>query len=108
MLLLGLLLAAVPFGFGALRAATSGTDFRYLALAIGSCVAALAVLRTAKAAGGPTLMRIVLAFAAAAGVGVALGLAQGATSAPATLVVAGGFALCEAVGLGVALRARAG
>ncbi|MBL0173546.1 MAG: hypothetical protein IPP90_23225 [Gemmatimonadaceae bacterium] len=108
MFILGLLIAAVPLGFGALRAVTTGSDWRYLWVAVSACTIALGVLWFRRQVSGPSLGRIATAFVAAGVAAAALAFAQGATSVAAVLTVAGGFGLCEAIGLGLAFRARAG
>jgi hypothetical protein len=105
--LLGVLLAAIPFAFGSLRAFSTGTDFRYLWVALAAAVAAAAVLRwvASDARHGAAVFGIAL-IASALAASVA-GFALGARSAPAILVVAFGFAMCEAGGFTIAIRARA-
>lgn len=106
MRLLGLVLAAIPFGFGVLRAVTSGTDRRYVWVAFAAALAAGATLaysrRAARAGLAPFAAALVVSIAAA---GVA-GFVLGARSIPSVLLVAVGFAMCEAGGLTLAMRDR--
>ena len=108
MKILGLVLAVLPLAFGALRAATTGADWRYVWVAVASTVVAAAVMAIRRRAGAPTTGRVLAALLGAAMAASATGFAQGATSVPAVLFVALGFAICEAVGLALMLRARAG
>ena len=108
MKLVGLLLVAVPFAFGILRAMSTGTDFRYIWVALASTVTGAIAL---KAVGGTqplTLGRISIAVIAATLAASAVAFAQGATSLPAALTVAIGFALCGSVGLAMVFRSGAG
>ena len=108
MMILGLVLAVLPLVFGALRAATAGADLRYVWVAVASTVVAVAVLAIRRGAGAPTAGRVLAALLGAATVASVTGFLQGATSVPAVLFVALGFAICEACGLALMLRARAG
>jgi hypothetical protein len=105
--LLGALIAAIPVGFGALRAATTGTDYRYLWVALVSSLAAgLVAARsgsTAAASSGPIRTIAVSAVAAAAAAALTA-LALGAKSAPAVLAVSVGFAACSGVGMVLTVR----
>ncbi|MEO8521996.1 MAG: hypothetical protein ABI603_11565 [Acidobacteriota bacterium] len=107
MRIVGLLIASIPVGFAALRAASTGTDFRYLWLAVVSTLGAAFVLvianrRRPRSPG--VVVRAALALLVAAGAAGVTALALGAHSLPAVLVVALGFATCSAAGLALALR----
>ena len=80
MMMLGLLFAAIPFAFAVLRAAGTGTDLRYVWVA--------------------------LALVAATAAASVAGFVQGAQSVPSVLFVAFGFAICEAGGLSLVRRTR--
>ncbi|HEX5577101.1 MAG TPA: hypothetical protein VFX40_01940 [Gemmatimonadaceae bacterium] len=101
--MLGSLIAAIPFVFAALRAVSTGTDFRFVWVALASMLAAAIVLapnRSGAAGSGRRLLAFIAATAAAAGAG----FAQGAQSVPAVLFVALGFAACSVFGLSLLAR----
>jgi len=108
MRILGALLVVTPLMFGGLRAALTGTDYRYLLVAMAATITAVLVLGVPGRAPAPSGFRTALAAltAAIAAVGAALGL--GASSLAAVLFVALSFTLCLIVGLGLLIRARAG
>lgn len=103
---LGFVLVAIPFGFGVLRAVTTGSDRRYVWVALAAAVAAGATLaynrRVARAGVAPFVTALVASTTAASVAGFALG----ARSIPSVLVVSLGFAICEAGGLTLAVRDR--
>jgi hypothetical protein len=88
-------IAAVPFAFGAIRAFQTGTDLRYLAIA-------LAELTSAALALAVTRRRSTMTAGLAAGVlatvsGVLLAVARGTRFGPGLLIVASGFGTCMSV-----------
>lgn len=99
---------AVPFAFGFLRARSTGSDFRYLWVALAALIGAVAVMsvvRVAKA--GP---RGALALAATVFIVSTLAAAlaarlQGTAAGAGMLVVVAAFGACFAAG--AALRALA-
>lgn len=108
---IGWIIAAVPLGFAFLRAATTGTDFRYLWVAIASTVSAGIVVmmsRRREEQPGGRFARVAIAVFAATAVSAAAAFAQGAGSVPAVLVVSFAFALCSGIGLSLAARPHAG
>lgn len=107
MMMLGLLLAAVPFAFAVLRAAGTGTDLRYVWVALAAAVASWAVLIFSGRGARPTASRAAAALVAATAAASVAGFVQGAQSVPSVLFVALGFAICEAGGLSLVRRARA-
>ncbi len=108
MMTLGLLLAAIPFGFAVLRAVGTGTDLRYLWVALAAAVVAWAVLRLGGRGVPPTASGVAVALVASTAAASVAGFVQGAQSVPAVLFVALGFAICEAGGLTLVHRARSG
>ena len=90
--------AAIPFVFGALRAFQTGTDFRYLATALGSLVPVAIVfylgspVTTTSSAWRRSLLALVAGTVMAGG--TAFGV--GARSLVAVFVVSLGFTLCIA------------
>lgn len=97
MRMLGSLIAAIPFVFAVLRAVSTGTDFRFVWLALASTLAAAIVLvpNQVAAGRGRGLLALIAATAAATGAG----FAQGAQSARSVVFVALGFAICSVGGL---------
>ena len=110
MRIIGLLIASIPFGFAALRAATTGTDFRYFWLALTSTLGAacmLVVANRARPKSPGLVVRAVFALIAATGAAAVTAFLVGAGSLPALIVVSLGFAACSAAGLALALRSGA-
>ena len=91
-------LAALPVGFGALRALTTGTDFRYLVMAIASLAVAVSIFRIGRTRRLSRWLLPCLVLAATTLVGAAVAFGEGATSAPAVWFVAFGFGLCVTMG----------
>ena len=87
-----LVLAAIPLTFGALRALQTGTDYRYLIVALAS----LATAATAFRFGPPgRLASSALGLVTSTLVAGAVAFGLGASSAAAVWFVALGFSLCE-------------
>ena len=106
---LGIFIASVPFVFATLRAATTGTDFRYFWLAMASTLGAalvLAIANRARPRSTGVVVRGAFALLVAAGAAAVTAFALGAGSAPALAIVALAFASCSAVGLALAIRAH--
>jgi len=107
----GVLIAVVPLAFGLVRAGSTGSDFRYLWVALVSSIAAGVMVVLARRAGnqeaGVAARSAPAVFAAAGAAGIAA-FGFGAGSAPAVLMVAFGFAVCSGVGLTLAAPPRGG
>ena len=91
--------AAVPFGFGLIRLFQTGSDFRFLWMALVSFLSASAVLAIGQPDRRRPLLRLLVAaaaFAAAVLLGGATAFMLGASSGLAVWVVAFGFGLCWA------------
>jgi len=88
-------MAAVPFAFGAIRAFQTGTDFRYLAIALAEVTGAALALAVTRSRS--TTTAVVAAGSVATVCGVLLALARGTRFGPALLIVAAGFGTCMAV-----------
>jgi hypothetical protein len=106
---LSLACAAVPFVFALIRTLQTGSDRRFLWMALaaflgGSGVMAIALGRRRTSA--PGLLAAVAAFAAAVVLAGSTAFALGATSAPAVWVVAVAFALCWAAYYTLNVRSR--
>jgi hypothetical protein len=106
--MLGLLVAIIPVGFGALRAITTGSDFRYLWVALVSSVAAGVALTATRRFPSRWLASVAVAVVAATIAAAGAAFALGGRSVPAVLFVAAGFAVCSGVGLAWATRPSAG
>jgi hypothetical protein len=106
MMSLGWVVAAIPFIFAALRAISSGTDFRFAWVALAAAVAAWTALGYRDRNAPPGTTRFFIALIASTVAASVTGFALGARSVPAVLVVAIGFAICEAGGLTLVYRAR--
>jgi hypothetical protein len=105
MRLAGIAVALVPFAFAGLRFATTGTDLRYLWMAVTSTLCALLSLYPRRAA--ITTRRMVVAAAGSAGCAALAGVAQGATAVSGIAIMAAAFGACGGLGAGLALRAPA-
>ena len=103
-----LIFVALPMAFGVVRAATTGTDFRYVWVAAASTAGAAVVARGGRAfvqtqavillAAAAFVASVLAAILAASWLGTSLGLG--------ILVVAASFGLCSAVGCVLYARAR--
>jgi hypothetical protein len=90
--------AAAPVGFGALRALTTGTDFRYLVTALAVLAAAAITFRVGAPRVRSRWMLSFLALALSTLVGSVVAIGQGATSIGAIGAVVAAFGLCVTVG----------
>lgn len=107
---LGILATLVPFGFGAIRAITSGSDFRYIWMALAAALALASVAIASRGiqapneilarSGGVCLLATLLAAAA--------GYLLGARSPVSVGIVAVSFGLCEAAGFAFTMLSRRG
>lgn len=86
--------AAIPVGFGALRALTTGTDFRYLVTGLASLAVASTIFGLGASRVSSRWLLSCVALAGSTLVGGAVAFGQGATSAPAVWVVTFSFGLC--------------
>jgi hypothetical protein len=94
--IISLVCASAPLAFGVLRFITTGTDFRYVVVALVSLVTVATVFfSSASAAGGAGRWRRAFgATVAGTLLAAAAALALGAASVPAIAVVAFCFTLC--------------
>jgi hypothetical protein len=107
--LIAILFAVVPFAFGLIRAHTTGSDFRYLWVAIASFIGVTVVMTVGSARARtstpsltlPALVLLVATLAAAA-----TAFLLGANSIPAVLVVALAYGLCFAASSALYIRSR--
>jgi hypothetical protein len=95
---LAIIFAAIPFVFGMIRAFTTGTDVRYiwvaLAAMIGGMIATAVARRLPKPPGMAALVAAV--FVTSTVLAVFTARLLGTTMGPGLLVVATGFAACFA------------
>jgi hypothetical protein len=109
LLIFSAVVAAVPLIFGVLRGAQTGTDFRYLWVAIaasaGAAIGVMVGTRVVPRIGIFSLFAA--AFVVSTLAAALLGRVLGATSIPAVMAVAVFFGFCSAAGqAGVALSRR--
>ncbi len=86
--------AVTPVAFGALRALTTGTDFRYLVTALASLAVAAMIFTFGASRVSSRWVLSCGALVAATVIGGAVAFGQGATSMAAVWLVAFSFALC--------------
>jgi hypothetical protein len=94
---LSILFAAVPFAFALIRAARSGSDFRYLWVAIASLLGAMAVMAVGQASRSALSVAPALsvgAFITSTLLAVLAAMLLGTTLGPGILVVASSFGFC--------------
>ena len=105
MKVLGMLVTLVPFAFAGIRFATTGTDLRYLWMAIAStlCVVGIFLLRSTQRT-APSPARIGLVFVASATSAATVAIILGATAGPGIAIVALAFGLCSTLGIGLVLH----
>lgn len=106
---LSLIAAAVPFAFGLIRLAQTGSDARYLVVAAGSLCGAIAVVKfagTGKATSRAVLGTVAGVFVAATVFAVAAAMFLGTRLGPGILIVGAAFGFCFAVASALHMRAR--
>ena len=90
--------AALPFVFGAIRAVKTGTDARYLWVALAAGIGAFTVAQltqTTQTAGSLPVVAV-FAFVASTAAGIAAAMMLGTRLGPGILIVAASFAGCFA------------
>lgn len=100
--LVSFVFAAIPFAFAIVRARQTGSDLRYVWVAIGSFAGAAAVMRIGKArqrSPATVLALAVVALVVAAVLAGLVAFAVGASSLVSVGVVALGFGGCHAASL---------
>jgi hypothetical protein len=95
---LSILFAALPFGFGSIRAVQTGNDLRYLWVAVAALCGAALVMRVGSVPGtvANRVARSVTAFFASGFLAVLIALLLGTRLGPGILVVASAFGFCFA------------
>jgi len=103
MRIFGFIVGAVPFVFAGLRLLSTGSDLRYLWMALASTLGAAAIgwRRTPRAGG---VGRLVLGVIVAAGFASAVAVVGGATAGPGITIVSAAFGLFSAGGIGIVVR----
>lgn len=107
---LSILFGAIPFAFAIVRALQTGSDLRYVWVALGSFAGAAAVMAIGRArqrTPGVVLALAVVALIVATVLGGAVAFAVGARSLVAVGVVAVGFGGCHAASLALYSLSRA-
>ena len=100
MRVLSVLFGVVPFAFGFLRLVTTGTDSRYIWLALASLIGATVVMRLGKArrrSRSVVAALFLTAVAVSTLLAVLVAHLLGATAVLAILAVAIGFGMCSAI-----------
>jgi len=95
---LAILFGAMPFAFGLIRAIETGTDVRYVWVALAAMAGgmlAIARARRSRLALAPATMAAAV-FLASAALATGAGVLVGTNFGPGLLVVAAGFAICYA------------
>jgi len=105
MLVPALLLLAAPIAFGMMRLTSTGSDYRYVLVALASTAAALALAARPRLTRRP-LRQALLAGIAATLCAAAVAALLGARSTISVVVVALGFAACSASGATLLVRSR--
>jgi len=101
---LSIVATGMPFGFGLIRAARTGNDFRYLWVALASVTGATLAMRTAEAYRKPTAVALILVVATAFGVSAAV--LMGTAPGVPILIVGLAFGACFAAGALLFMLAR--
>lgn len=91
---LSLASAALPFAFGVIRAVKTGSDYRYLWVALAAGLGALVIRLSARRSLPTSLAARV--FIASGATGVIAAMLLGTSLGPGILVVAASFAACFA------------
>lgn len=107
--LLSIVFAAIPFAFAIVRALQTGSDLRYVWVALGSFAGAAAVMWIGKArqrSPGAVLALAVVALIVATVLAGLVAFAVGASSLVSVGVVALGFGGCHAASLALSLLSR--
>jgi len=94
---LALAAAAVPFVFGTIRAIQTGSDFRYLWIAVAAAIGTAGVLLTSRSAARGAVRVGIVVFAIATVLAVAVAMLLGTRFGPGLLIVAFAFAFWFAV-----------
>jgi hypothetical protein len=95
-----LLFAAAPLSFGVIRAVRTGSDLRYVWVALGALVGATAVTAVGRAYGASRQGAVVLSaavFVIASLIAVLVALLLGTNLGPGIAVVAAAFGFCYGV-----------
>ena len=106
---LAILAAAVPFAFGLIRAITTGTDYRYVWMAIAAALGAAVVVVATKARSltrNEILLRTIAVFGLATVLAGVAGYLLGARAASGIVIVSVSFGLCDAASYALASFAR--
>ena len=103
MFALALALVATPFLFGLARLVTTGSDWRYLAVALASTVGATVAFRIRNLQAGT---RLLVAGACSVLLAALAAMGLGGRSAVSVGLVAAGFAFCSVLGASLLSHSR--
>ena len=106
MRLIGALIAAVPFAFAMIRLLATGSDTRYLSMAIASALCSTAVLVGPSSPASPSRVRAAVATIAAATGAAMIAVVRGATAGSGIAIVAMCFGFFTAFGMWLLVRSR--
>ena len=106
MRLIGALIAAVPFAFAMIRLLATGSDTRYLSMAIASTLCSTAVLVRPSSPASPGRVHAAVATIAAATGAAMIAIVLGATAGLGIAIVAMSFGFFTAFGMWLLVRSR--
>ena len=106
---LAVVFAAIPFAFGLIRAVNTGSDVRYVWVALAAMCGGMAGMAAARATGrgaNPAVI-VPVVFVVAGAFAVSAAMLLGTRLGPGILIVAASFAACFAAASALSVRARA-
>ena len=106
---LAAVLASIPFGFGLIRAVNTGSDVRYVWVALAAMCGGMAGMAAARATGrgaDPAVL-VPVVFVASGTFAVMAAMVLGTRLGPGILIVAAAFAACFTAASLLSVRARA-
>ena len=101
--LVAIVCIAIPFVFGGVRWASTGTDWRYVCAAFVALMGATLVLRRAPS---PSPFMVAVGVAVSSASAALCAVLVGATAGGAIAAVAIGFGICSAGGVTLWMRSR--
>ena len=106
MRVLAIVWIAIPFVFGGVRWASTGTDWRFVCAAFVALMGATLVLRRAPSTSSPSLFMVAVAVAVSSASAALCAVLVGATAGGAIATVAIGFGICCVGGVTLWMRSR--
>jgi hypothetical protein len=99
--------AAMPFAFALIRLAQTGTDARYVVVALASACGAAMAMRLTRPVTSARFLRVAISvFIMATLLAVIAAMLLGTRLGPGIVVVAAAFGFCFAAGCGLHARTR--